>query len=80
MWCKLQQMMSVLKDALTHLLEQPLGAIVVCLLYWVWKQDSRISSSQEKRVQDAYRLAEIATKCASALERNTDVLDALSKT
>jgi hypothetical protein len=70
---------AVLKDALEKLLDQPLGAIVVCLLYWISKLDGKLSKVQEKRVADAYRLATTANDCANALERNTDVLNALLK-
>lgn len=74
-------MFAILERAVAVLLAQgPLGVVVLAQAYWIWKLNGQLSVIQEKRVQDAYRLAETATKCAGALERNTDVLSDLTKT
>lgn len=45
--------------------------------YWIWKLSGQLFEIQEQRVKDAYKLAETVTACASSLERNTEVLNAL---
>lgn len=73
-------MFATLEKAVEVLLENGLlGVVVLAQTYWIWKLHGQLSAVQERRVQDAYKLAETATNCASALERSTDVLDALSK-
>ena len=73
-------MFATLEKAVEVLLAHgPLGVVVLAQGYWIWKLQGQLSAAQEKRVQDAYRLAETVATCTSALERNTDVLDALTK-
>lgn len=57
----------------------PFGAVALALMYWVWRLQAQLSSIQEKRVQDAFRIAEVSNACAVALERNTDTLRAFLK-
>ena len=71
-------MFSVFEQAAKILLAQGLpGAVILGQAWWIWRLQGQIISVQEKRVQDAYRLAEAATTAAQALERNTETLNAL---
>jgi hypothetical protein len=71
-------MFAVLEKAVTILLSYGLpGVIVIAQGYWIFRLHAQLSATQEKRVQDAYRVAETLTTCADALERNTEVLNAL---
>lgn len=54
-----------------------LGVVVMAQSYWIWKLSGQLFEIQEQRVKDAYKLAETVTACASSLERNTEVLNAL---
>lgn len=73
-------MFATVEKAIEVLLSNgPLGVVVLAQAYWIWKLHGQLSAVQERRVQDAYKLAETAANCANALERNTDILDALSK-
>lgn len=72
-------MFAILERAAAILLAQgPLGVVVLAQAYWIWKLNGQLTVIQEKRVQDAYKLAETVTVCASALERNTDAVNALT--
>jgi hypothetical protein len=55
----------------------PFGAIVVLLGYWVWRLESYLLQVQEKRVDDAFKLADVARACESAIDRNTETLKGL---
>lgn len=71
-------MLALLEKAAGILLAQGLpGVIILGQAWWIWKLHGQVAAVQEKRVQDAYRLAEAASKAAKALERNTDVMKAL---
>lgn len=71
-------MFSVLEKAAQILLSQGIiGVIVIAQGYWIWRLHAQLVATQEKRVQDAYRIAETLTSCAGALERNTEILNAL---
>lgn len=61
------------------LAQGPLGVVVLGLGYWVWRLQAQLSAIQERRVQDAFRISDIANACAVALERNTDTLRAFLK-
>ena len=70
-------------DPLIKMLLEPLvaqglpGVIIVGLSWWAWKMQQRLDQVQERRVDDALKLAEAAHKFASALDRNTETLRAL---
>jgi hypothetical protein len=71
-------MFAVLEKVAAILLSYGLpGVIVIVQGYWIWRLHTQLAETQEKRVQDAYRIAETLTSCADALERNTEVLNAL---
>lgn len=67
------------KAAEVLLAHGPLGVVALAQGYWIWKLHGQLSVAQEKRVQDAYRLAETITSCTSAIERSTEVLNAMLK-
>ena len=48
--------------------------IILGLSYWVWKQQQLLNAVQEKRVEDAMKLADAAHTFANALDRNTETL------
>ena len=71
-------MLALLEKAAGILLSLGLpGVIILGQAWWIWKLHGQVAAVQEKRVQDAYRLAEAASSAAQVLERNTEVLNAL---
>ena len=52
----------------------PLGVVILGLGAWAWKLQQQLAAIQEQRVRDAFRIADIASACASALDRNTEAL------
>lgn len=63
----------------TMLSEGAMGGIVVGLAYAYWKLQKRHDAVQEKRVEDAMKLANATNAMANALERNTDTLRAFAE-
>jgi hypothetical protein len=73
-------MVVILKALITALVAQgPLGVIIIGLAWWIWRQQKQIDRVQEQRVLDAFRLADTAGACASALDRNTDTFKTFLK-
>lgn len=72
--------MDDLLKALTEALlkEGVLGVIIVGLTVWCWKLQQQLNTVQEKRVQDAMKIADAAHTFAGALDRNTETLKALA--
>jgi hypothetical protein len=72
--------MDDLLKALTEVLlkEGVLGVIIVGLALWCWKLQQQLNMVQEKRVQDALKIADAAHTFAGALDRNTETLKALA--
>lgn len=56
-----------------------LGVIIAGLSWWVWKIQERLDAVQEKRVQDAMKIADAAHTFAGALDRNTETLRSLAE-
>lgn len=74
-------MLKAFSEAL--LSEGPLGVIIAGMGFWIWKQrhdglalQAQLNSVQERRVQDAMKLADAAHTFANALDRNTEALKA----
>ncbi len=72
-------------DAVLKLLAEGLlshglpGVIILGLGLWLWKLQQQLNSVQEKRVQDAMKIAEAAHTFAGALDRNTEAMRTLSE-
>ncbi len=68
-------MVKLLAEAL---LQQGLaGVIIIGMAVWIYKLTTKLNEVQEQRVTDAFRLANATNAVASALERNTETLNAL---
>lgn len=68
-------MVAVLDAILKALLSQgPLGVVVAAMSVWIWKLQGQLSRVQEQRVKDAFKIVEVSSRCAAALEHNTSVL------
>lgn len=57
----------------------PMGVIVIALGYAYWHLQKRHDVVQEKRVEDAMKLANAYHAVASALDRNTETLRAFAE-
>lgn len=55
----------------------PFGIIILVMGWWIWKLQTQFNAVQEKRVADAFKLAEAAHTFAGAIERNTETLKSL---
>jgi hypothetical protein len=55
------------------------GVIIAGLGLWLWKLQDRYDAVQEKRVQDAMKIADAAHTFAGALDRNTEAMKALAE-
>lgn len=56
--------------------EGPLGVIVAGMAWWIWRQQNLLNAVQERRVDDAMKIADAVHSFANALDRNTEALEA----
>lgn len=56
--------------------EGPLGVIIAGMAWWIWRQQNLLNMVQERRVEDALKIANAAHNFAGALDRNTEALKA----
>lgn len=56
--------------------EGPLGVIIAGMAWWIWRQQNLLNAVQERRVEDALKIADAAHNFAGALDRNTEALKA----
>ncbi len=56
--------------------EGPLGVIIAGMAWWIWRQQNLLNTVQERRVEDALKIANAAHNFAGALDRNTEALKA----
>lgn len=70
-------MLEKLVEALVS--EGAMGVIVAGLAYAYWKLQQRHDAVQEKRVEDAMKLADATNAMANALDRNTETLRAFAE-
>lgn len=70
--------MDVVIKALAEALlqEGPLGVIIAGMAWWIWRQQNLLNTVQERRVEDALKIANAAHNFAGALDRNTEALKA----
>lgn len=73
----MDEILQKLADSL--LSEGPMGGIVIGLAFACWKLQQRNDDVQEKRVEDAMKLANATNAMANALDRNTDTLRAFAE-
>lgn len=55
----------------------PLGAIVVAAGFWIWKQQKKLEEIQEKRVEEAMKLAKAMHAIADIYEDEEADIDPL---
>jgi dihydrodipicolinate synthase/N-acetylneuraminate lyase len=55
------------------------GVIIAGMAVWIWKIQDKLNAVQEKRVQDAMKIAEAAHTFAGALDRNTEAMRAFAE-
>jgi len=53
------------------------GVIIAGMGWWLWKQQQLLNTVQDRRVEDARKLAEAVHTLSSALDRNTETLRGL---
>lgn len=71
-------MSTVVKALADALLSQgPLGVVIAGMAWWIWRLQGQLMQTQERRVKDAFRIADSAHAYANALERNTEMLKTL---
>lgn len=51
--------------------------MIAGMAWWIWRLQGQLMQTQEQRVKDAFRIADISHAYANALERNTDMLKTL---
>lgn len=56
-----------------------LGAVVLVLFFAIWKLWQQNNRSQEKCVELALQVAEVANTLTSSLDRNTDAIERLER-
>lgn len=56
-----------------------LGAIVIVLLFAIWKLWQQNNKSQEKCIELALKVTEAVDAITSSLERNTDAIERLER-
>ena len=68
-------MLAVLDSILKAFLSLgPLGVVVAAMSVAIWQLQKDLSRVQEQRVKDAFKIVDVSSKCASALEHNTELL------
>lgn len=68
-------MAEALDTILKALLSQgPLGIVVAAMSVWIWKLQGQLWRVQEQRVKDAFKIVDVSSRCAAALEHNTELL------
>lgn len=69
---------AALKSLFDALLSHGLpGVIIGGMSVWIWKTQQQLNQVQERRVEDAFKLAQAAQAFSSALDRNTETLKSL---
>lgn len=69
---------AILKALTDALLSQGLpGVIIAGMGIWIWKLQQQLNSVQDKRVEDAFKLAGMAQTFSKALESNTATLKSM---
>jgi hypothetical protein len=56
----------------------PIGILALVMTYWAWKLAVKLDSVQEKRVTDIEKVVTHVAAITTAVERNTEAIEALA--